>query len=333
MLPDTRAQIVRGHNQKASIDWRNKSYIASEVIPVLEMASEKEKVTKFNRGDAFRDTAVKRAEGTNADTSHYKLETENIDTTQYSSKNKVTKEAIRRQGYPVGTMPPINMQQRAITWNSNKLDLKLEIYVASQVLAGTWADGNAGGEDAAGAWTASSGNTFIEDVDKAINKLQDEGIPRENIRLMMDDKTWQGVIRVSDVTSALGYSAVQPKAPGLTMTKEMMASLLTIDKVLVGSAIYNTANEAADGSDFTVSKIWGGTKGYAFLYYYPPMVMPEEMSPGFIGKNKMENGAYRVTYQWYNNDLHTWFFESQEEFGYKQTTAQAGYLFKDTHTT
>ena len=331
--PDIGAEVVRGNLQTASIAYKNQGYIANEVYPILTLPTNKSKVTLYNRGDAYRDEAVLRARGTETDSLEYKLSTTNINTKQYAAKHIVTKEDLRDAGVGGIAVPPVNLQMDAVEFNADKLDLNQEIQVASNVTEGTWADGNAGGEDADAKWVASSGNTFLTDVDNGINTLEGNGIPRNNIRLMMDAVTVQGVIRVSEVTTPMAYTATTAKAPGLVITSEMLASLLTIDKVVVGRAIYSTAKEKADGTDFTVARIWGATKGFAFLYYFPPRVGLKTMTAGYSAFTNMENGQRRATYRWYNNDRHSWMYESQQEFGAQQINANAGYLWKDTHTT
>jgi len=331
-MPDVQAQIVRGHVQDLSIAYKNTGYIASEVYPRKPIENGKMKITKYNRGDAFRDEAQKRAPGTETLAGNWKVDTVDVNSYQYAHKSKVTKEDLRAAGSGVLNVP-IDLQQEAVETSADKLDLKAEILTAANVFASTWVDGSAGGEDADAKWTASSGNTFLADVDKAILAIKNAGVPRDRIRLMMDDTTFQGVIRISSVTATLSYTAIAKKAPGLVITADMLASLLTIDKVVIGSAIYNTANEAQAGDDFTVSNIWGGTKGKAFVYYMPPRITRKVMCAGLQCFEKMENNQRRVTYKWYNNDKHTWFFESQEEMGPGQVCAYAGYAFKDTHTT
>jgi len=331
-MPDVQRQIVRGHVQDLSIAYRNTGYIAPEVFPHKEIKHGKAKVTVYNRGDAFRDEAQKRAPGTETKAGNWKLDTVNVDSEQYSHLEKVTKEDLRAAGVGVETVP-VDLQMESVERNADKLDLKAELLTANKVFGSTWVDGNLGGEDADAKWTASTGNTFLADVDKAILAIKNAGVPRDKIRLMMDDTTFQGVIRVSAVTAALSYNAVLPKAPGLVITADMLASLLTLDKVVIGSAIYNSANEKQDGSDFTGVNIWGSTKGRAFLYFYPPRLGRKVMCAGLQCYENMENNKRRVTYKWYENAKHSWMFESQEEMGPEQVCAYAGYAFKDTHTT
>lgn len=333
--PDVRSTIVSGHLQNVSLDWKNKMFSVNDIIPPIMLPTRSAQVTKYNRGDAFRDTAEIRARGTKTASSNYKMEQVDISTNQYANKNKITKEDLRDAGLKGNLTPPLNMKGRAIAWNSDKLDLKNEILTATAAKAATWLDGvGSGGQDAEGLWAAADGtNTFIEDVDTAVQAMQDAGIPRSNIRVATDSETFSKIIRCSDMTTALGYNATAAKAPGLVITAEMIATLLTIDKLVITSSIYNSANENAAGTDFTPADIWGGTKGWGFVYYFPPTISREIMSPGFNASNKMENGSNRATYTWYDNDMHSWLYESQQETGFVQTCAQAGYMFKDTHTT
>jgi len=337
-MPDVVAQVVRGHVQDASLAWRNKSYVADEVFPSIKLPTDKAKMTKYNRGDAFRDTAGQRAPGDKTPVSDWKLSTVDVDCKQYANKAQLTKEDLQEEGITNFLTPPVSQQQEKVEWNADKLDLRKELLVASAVTSpsSAWEDGNASGEDADAKWVATSGNTFLTDVDKAINALQKAGIDRTNIRLLMDDITFQGVIRVDEVTGPLSYTSNMARnAPGLVITEEMLANLLTIEKVIVARSIYNTANEAAAGTDFTYASIWGGTKGKAFVYYYPPAPTRKSMMAGSSNWRPFNtpSGPKRYTKRWWDNDRDCWFFETQEYLGATQLTTNAGYLFTDTHTT
>jgi len=333
-MPDIKSQIITGHLQNVSIGFKNKAYTSPEIVPQIVLPTSSAKVSLFNRGDSFRDTAELRARGTKVASTNYKISTSTISTEQYASRNEITDEDLRDAGLPNMLSVPIDMRAEAIALNSDKLDLKNEILISTAVKAGTWLDGNVGGEDANALWAiADTTNTMIEDVDAAIEALQGAGIPRENIRLALDSTTFQKAIRCADLVAALGYTAVTPKAPGLVITAEMLASLLTIDKVVVCSSLKNSANEKADGTDFTGANIWGGTKGFGFVYYYPTTISRKIMAPAFNAFNKMPNGAMRTTKTWYDNDISATVYQSEQEVGYKQVCSYAGYLFKDTHTT
>jgi hypothetical protein len=144
---------------------------------------------------------------------------------------------------------------------------------------------------------------------------------------MMDFKTWQGVRKNSDIASRTQYTSDAYPTP------ESIARYLLIDKCIVAGGIYSGANEDSDGTDFTSVDIWGGAnnKGFAMVYYYPKRIGRKSMTAGYTLFNKMENGSERATYKWYDNDSHSWNFESQTEIGVKQISAAAAYAWKDTN--
>ena len=328
-MPDTSATIVRGVEQKASISYKNSSFIYDEDCPKLELPTNKSKIAVYNRGDMFRDEAAQRNRGDVTPNIDYKLSTIDVDTYQYASKHLVTDEDMRDAGITGGLNIPLNMRVEAITRNADKLDLSIEKQVASMVTGATWADTNVGGEDADAKWVASSSNTFLTDVDNGINTLRQNGIPMDSIRLMMDFETWQGVRKNSDIAARTQYTRdVYP-------TVDSISSYLGIEKTVIAGGIYSSANENAAGTDFTSVDIWGGTnnKGFAMVYYYPKSIGLRTMTAGYTLFNKMANGSMKQTSQWREESAHSWAFETQVEVGTKQVAAAAAYAWKDTHTT
>ena len=111
---------------------------------------------------------------------------------------------------------------------------------------------------------------------------------------------------------------------------------IAIDKIVIGGAIYSSAKEKADASDFTAANLWGGTndKGYALLYYYPRKVGLRSMAAAYTCFNKLANGQAMRTFQSHDTqDTHSWLYESQKDFGYKTICTEAAYAWVDTHTT
>ncbi len=337
-MPDVGATIVRGHLQTASVEWSNPINIADEVFPRVTLATTKTKITKYNRGDQFRDEAQVRARGSETNVMDWSTSEVNVDTVQHAAKHMVTKEDMRDAGLKGVETPPLRLREKAIMRNAAKLDIKHERLIETLVTDGTWVDGAAGGEDTDAKWVASTGNTFIVDIDKAVRTMTANGVPPVGLRLLMDARTGIEVKRISDLTAVLSYTGAKARgASSLLITEQMIADLLGLDKVIIAQSIYSTAIEKADGTDFTSAYIWDGdnAKGFGFVYSFPPsgVLGIDGMAPGVCAYNKMENGATRATYEWYNKDRHAHMYETQEEVGGVQVAAQAGYLFCDTHTT
>lgn len=331
-MPNMESTLVRGYLQNASIGFKNGSYIADQIFPLLDLPSPKSQITKYNIGDMFRNTAKLRARGAAVNVQDFDVTTANQDTKQYDHAAKITKEDLRDAGLEPGSVPPINLQQEAVEQNADKLDLGREIRVATHIKAVTWADTVSGGEDAAGLWAAKdSTNTFFDDIATAANALKAKGISdMRNMRVAMDWKTFWLLNQVDAVRDVLKHTSQDRMSP------EKLAQYLGIGKIVVGDAIYNTANKVKGStSDMTGAYIWDstGNKGWAFMYYYPAKIGLKMMAAGVQPRSKMDTGLFRSTYNWYESKEHSWYFDSQEETGIETIYTGAGYQWTDTHTT
>lgn len=329
-MPNMENQLVRGFLQNASIGYKNGAYINQEIFPLLDMPSPKAKITQFNVGDAFRNTAKLRARGAAVNVQDFDITEVNQDTKQYDQAGKITKEDLRDAG--VEGAPTISMEQEILEQNADKIDLAREIRVAAHIKAATWADTVAGGEDAAGNWAAAAGssNTFFADIQTAVNALKAKGVPdMANMRLAMDWKTFWELNQVADIRDVIKYTSQDRLSP------ENLARYLGISKIVVGSAIYNTAQKVKAGTDMTGAYIWDstGNKGWAFLYYYPARIGLKMMAAGVQPRAKMDTGLFRSSYRWYENKEHSHYYDTQEETGITTIYNGAGYQWTDTHTT
>jgi hypothetical protein len=329
-MPDMQTTIIRGHLQNVSLKFHDAELIADEVYPILDLPSSKAKLTVYNKGDQYRDEAQARARGTEATIGDHKISTLDLDTQEYAYKHRITDQDLRDAGLENGMSPPVNLIQDALERNARKLALRREIAVAASVFGGTWVDGNAGGEDAAGLWApAGATNTFLADIDTAMGTLQKNGVARNSLRLMVDFLTFQYLKRVDAIRDQLKYTSNQ------SLTEDTLATMLGIKKVIVGAAIKSTAKELKAGTDFTGANIWekNATKGSAFLYHYPDAPGLKTLAAGYQPRNKMPNGEYRQSLSYRRPELGAWEYESGEDIGLKIVAASAGYLWNDTALT
>ena len=329
-MPDMQATIITGHLQNVSIQAVNADLINEKVFPLLDMPTDRAKIMVYNRGDQFRSGRKTRARGTEAPTRDYKVDFITPTTDQYAEKHKITDEDLRDAGLDSMLSPPINLQQEAIERNVRLLDLGREVAVASAIFAATWADGNAGGEDAAGLWAPPGAtNTFLTDVYAGIKELVKNGVPVTGIHLAMDYNTFQLLKRVDEIRDQLKYTSNQ------SLTAPTLAALLGIDEVIVSRGITSSAKEKKDGTDFTSTMIWekNAGKGSAFLYHCPGTPGLKTLCAGVQPRQKCVNGAYRFTKQYREEKLGAWFLETQEETGIKVVADYAGYLWNDTIVT
>jgi len=323
--PSIKEQIVAGPLANVSIAYRNIDYIADRVFPVLDGADPRAKITKYQRGAWFRDEAGIRAPGTRARRGGYPLTSVSIATDEYAFAKEVTDEDRRfakAQGAPV-----VQPDQDAIEFATDKVDLKKERRVAGLVTDTTWVDGNSGGADAEGLWAPPGDtNTFLADMTTGKKAIK-SAIGRPPNKLVIDYATYLSLKECAAILDKIKYTQRG------VLTKELLAAMLDLDEVLVGSAIYSSAEETAAGTDFTAVDIWTVTaaKGMGFLYYAPPRTGLKIQCAGMQVRIAYETGGPRRTSMWREGAEHQDVYEVAEETDIALVDLNAGYLFADTY--
>jgi len=324
--PDVKANIISGPLANVSIQYRNAEFIGDRVFPILDTRDPKFKITKYRKGAWFRDEAALRAAGTQAKRSGFEVTTTSVSTDEYAFAKEVTDED-RRFSNSLGSLA-ISPEQDAVQFCANAIDLSKERRISSIIRSATWVDGNSGGEDADGKWVASSGNTFFTDI--ATGKkdiLKNSGI-LPNV-LLIDYATFLGLKEISDVTDKIKYTSRE------SVTPQLLAAMLELDEVLVGKAIYSTAEETKAGDDFTAANIWetNANKGMGFLFYRPPSIGPRMLTAGLQVRVAQDNGQARRLTSWYEAAEHQTVYEAAEETDLQQICSEVGYLWVDTYAT
>jgi hypothetical protein len=320
--PNVRETIVAGPLQNVSIAYRNRSYIADRVFPIIDGVSPKAKIAKYLKGAWFRDEAGIRASGTRANRGGYPTGYLDIATKEYAFAKEVTDED-RRDAAQLGA-PPLKPDQDAIEFATDKIDLKKERRIASLVLGGTWS--GVAGEDAAGLWAPNDAtNTFVTDVLARIETIRSNTGLKPNA-LAMDHGTYNALKKLDDLLNRIKYTE-----RGI-LTAELIAAIFDLDEVLIGEAIYSTAKETKAGTDFTASNVWekNAGKGSAFLFYKPPTPGLKIPSSGYQARTAYLGGRSRRTTTWREAAEHQDVYEVAEETDIVQVGADLGFLWYDT---
>jgi len=321
--PAAQEKTVRGPLQDASVLFKNKLYIADDVTRMKDNVSKKAKITVYRPGDWFRDEAEVRAPGTRAKRGEYETDDVNIDPVQYAFAKEVTQEDMDAEGDFF--TPPFNLQQEAIEFSVDKIDLKKEKRVAALIEDSTWADGNAAGEDAGGLWAPGGSNTFLADIRNGKATIQSKTGMIPNI-LVMDYGTFENLREEATIADKIKHTQTD------ILTEQLLANLLGLDAVLVGKAIENTANKTPGSDAFTAANIWetNAGKGGAFLFYRPSAIALR--TPLAIGqfRVKQKNGAGRLTRSWREEAEDQWVYEVREDTDIVAVHLNLGYQWIDT---
>jgi len=321
--PNIRELIVAGPLANASIAYKNKSYIADRVFPIIPDVSPEAKIARYLKGAWFSDEAGIRGPGSRANRGGYPVDFIDISTKEYAFAKEVTDEdrdAVQQAG-----APPLKPDQDAIEFAADKIDLRKEVLVSNLIIAGTWS--GVAGEDAAGLWAAGSGNTFLTDVRVRVETIRANTGLKPNV-LIIDHGTYNSLKEESTVLDKIKYTERG------VLTKELLAAILDLDEVLVGEAIKSTAKETKAGIQFTALNIWekNAGKGSAFLFYRPPAPGLKVPSAGYQARTnyKTAGNLARKTTTWREEPEHQDVYEVAEKTHIVQTGADLGFLWYDT---
>ncbi|MBA3027445.1 MAG: hypothetical protein FP814_09780 [Desulfobacterium sp.] len=323
--PNVESLLVAGPLKDASIAYRNKSYIGDRVFPILDGVSKEAKIARYLKGAWFRDEADVRAPGTRAKRGGFPVDMLDISTKEYAFAKEVTDED--RDAATESNAPPLEPDQDAIEFASDKIDLKKERRIASLVLDGTWS--GVAGEDAAGLWAPNdTTNTLITDITTRIETIRSNTGLRPNV-LILDFGTYNKVKQLDTLLDRIKYTERG------VLTAHMIAAIFDLDEVLLGEAIYSSAKETKAGTDFTAVNVWEKNpgKGSAFLFYRPYRPGRKTPSAGYQARTKYktkEGGAVRRVTTWRESAEHQDVYEVAEKTDIVQTGSDLGFLWTDT---
>lgn len=328
-MPDTPAKelVTEGPLQNVSLAYRNKNYIGDRVFPILDGVDPKVKIYKILKGSWFRNDAAIRGEGGRAPRSGMRWSPTSIAPAEYSFASEVTDEM--RKVSTSKNAPPLQPDQNAIEFCSDKIDLSKEVRIAAAIKAATWADGNATGEDAEGLWApAGSTNTFLADITTGRKAIQSTTGYTPN-KLIIDFATYEALKLCDQILDKIKYTQRG------VLTLELLAAICDLEQVLIGEAIVNTAKETKAGTEFTASYVWEVTagKGMGFLFYSPPSLGLKVATAGLQARTAYANGQSRQTLTWREPAEHQDVYEVDEETDIVVVGTDLGYKWKDTFLT
>jgi hypothetical protein len=312
--PTTKDVHVDAAMTHLSLAYRNRGYVAERVLAPVNVLKQSDRYFIFAKGAWFRDEAGLRAPSSRAPRGGYTVSTDTYFCNEWAFAKEVPDELRENAD------APLNPDQEAVDFATEKVLLRKERAVAGLILdPAKWANS----EDAEGLWAAGSGNTFIADVERAIDTVRRATGRRPNV-MVMDAGTLKDIKQEDTVLSRIKYSE-----RGI-VTPDLIAAMFDLEEVLVGEAIYSSAEEKADGSDFSSANIWerNAGKGSACLLWRPaqPGIMVPAAGYTFTWKP-------RVIRRWREEAEHQDVIECAESFEPKVTGADLGFLFYDTTLT
>jgi len=225
--------------------------IAGLIAPVVPVGKQGDMYSVFSRADALRTEDSNRSPGTEANKITRTISSDTYYAQNYALKYPVTLED-RVNADPVFRQ---NLITNAAEYVLDKLSLGWEQRVATLVQATTSVGSSAG---VGSEWGAAASSDPIGDMETAMDNVQDLTGKRPN-NIVMGLAAWRSLKRNSSVRDLIFGSTNAQR----NVTKAQIAAALEVDRVLVGAAYRNTANEAQAE---TLSAVWGD---HVTCYYAP----------------------------------------------------------------
>lgn len=252
-----------------TIQYKNENLIGDAVAPVVPVYSPATKILKYSKANMFmlQDDDLWYEEGGEVKVFNYDIESQTVNPRFIASGEDVydTVKDVAAMPGQMPLQPDIDAVQHAF----KKQDLKKELLVSQAVYGNTWSDGTNGGSApsaGAGAWALdTTANSFVKDIYAAKASILGKTGQKPNT-LVLDYGTF-----IAQQFNPVVADKIKYTQRGV-ITADLLASLLQLDEVLVGEAIYTSANQnkKATSASFTGTQIWspsGIDKGNAFLYY------------------------------------------------------------------
>lgn len=335
MQPTPESAHIDAALTNISVAHRNQMFIADRVFPNLPVNKQSDYFYKYLKGAWFRAEAGVRGPGGEARRGGYPLTSDTYSCLERAFAHPIPIELINNADVV------LRPWETGVRFATNQVMLAKEILVSKLVCtAGNWTSS----KDVEGGWAGTvdgAGNTFIEDVLTAKETIRRLIGTYPNV-MIIEAKTFKEIKQEYTVLERIKYTGTQG-APA-DVTTRTLAQLFELDEVLIGGAIYSSAEETAEGDDFTAVDLWetNANKGSAFLFYRTATPSIEMPTAGYIfnwrnaaqgmgpSSQMVQQDIYRFVRKWWEDSRKQWVVEAFESIDAKVVCADAGYLFYDT---
>ena len=226
---------------------QQRDFAAMRVFPRVPVEHRSDKYYKFDRGDFNRDEAQLRAPGTESAGSGYGLNTGSYSADVWAFHKDVDDQVLSNSDQPLRPF------ENATQFVTHKILIRMERDWASRFFTtGVWS----GQEDGSGSdftqWSDSANSDPVIDIRRGKTAVKKATGFMPN-KLTVSQDVFDTLIDHPDIIDRIKYGQTQG-GPAVA-NAETLAAVLGLDEVVVGSAIYNTADQGqTDTHNFVLGK-------------------------------------------------------------------------------
>lgn len=283
-----------------SVRYKNENFIANEVFPKVAVKKESDVYRTYDRDFRLPETirsakGVAREHNFDVSTAPYVLE-------QHSLKDYVSDRD--QENYEIS-----DLRRDTTEILTEKILMRKEKSVADLFTSTSWSQNvSLSAAQQFSANTTTSNPIPIFDTAATVVLEQSGMMPNMSII------PWNVMVAIKNHTSVID----RVKYTNITITKDIIGALLSVENMLVPKSVIDTA---AEGLTESVSALWGDN---AFVGYKAPR--PSNMAPsaGYIFEN-----ALPLVKRWRDEDRQSEAIEVNQHYSPKVVASLAGYLIKD----
>lgn len=211
------------------------NFVSTQVFPVVPVDKQSDKYYVYTKADWFRDEAQKRADATESAGSGYNVTTDNYFADVFAFHKDIG-DQVRQN-----TDSPLDADRDATQFVTQRMLLRQEIQWTSDYFAtGKWATDKVGATDFT-KWSDFAASDPVEDIEAGKETILSTTGFMPNT-LVLGYQVARKLKNHPDFVDRIKYTSSQ------TITPDMIAAMLDVDRVIITKAIKNTAAEGATAS-------------------------------------------------------------------------------------
>lgn len=300
-MPATKDTYVNPLLTNISVAYKNTGFIAEEIFPTVEV--DKETGIYFVEDDKEKLRApadTRRAELGRANRVTNTLTQATYALEERSLETPISDKVMRNYS------DPFDPKKNATELVTEKLYLQNEKEVANLLATSTGVDEN-------GAWSVLSTN-LVAKAQTAHNAIL-KGVGYEANTVVIGKPALDIILANEEIADRIKYTG----RPTPKVILEALAEFFSVERVLIGRAVENTAKE---GQNAAVDFLWGDNVSFLYVPSSPALETP---AAGY----RITQRDQRYVDEWYEQEVKAHFVRANDTFENKIVAASAIYTFSD----
>lgn len=258
-------------NVSTAYQQADTQFIAGQIAPVVPVEKQSGKYFTYTKADWFRDEAKLRADATESAGSGYGLSTAGYSCDVFALHKDIGEQAR------ANASPQVDLERDATRFITQRMLLRREIQMVSDVFGtGIW------GTDATltNLWSDYTASDPIGDVEGQKRTILSTTGQMANT-LVLGYDVFLSLKSHPDIIDRIKYTT---SVNGRTVTPDLLAAMFDVEKVVIASAIKNTAVE-------------GETAAYSFVWGKSALLLHVAPNPGLLVPSALYTLVWRGVHQ------------------------------------